>query len=427
MINFKDKNVLVLGLGVSGVAACKLLIEKGARVKVSEGSDTPEVRERLGEIEENLAGQEVGANTSEFCFSSEMVVASPGVDVTFLREKGVLNPDSIVIGELELGALFCAAPIIAITGTNGKSTVTELVGHILDLSDRHTVVCGNIGNPLCGEVGKLTKDSIAVVEVSSFQLETIDEFKPYIAVLLNITDDHYDRHGDYETYKCQKLKIFKNQGESDWAVIHKSLKGEVDPLPRVLFYGNNVGDMPVDEIPIKGTHNLDNIECVMKVCDILGIDSEIILKGIKCFKPLAHRFEKVAEVNGVEFIDDSKATNIDATRRALESVNKKVVLIAGGKDKLGDYQSIRAVIKDKVKVLVLIGEAADRIKEAFGEDVDTCVLKNMEDAVKKSFELADEGEAVLLSPMCSSFDMYKSYKERGDKFKQAVKNLRVDQ
>ncbi len=442
MMDVKDKKVLVVGLGVSGFAAAGLLARKGARVSVTENDDGEGIRQRLEKLSSYNIRVELGGHTEDFCADAELVVTSPGIDPKALplrlaEEKGVQ-----VIGELELGYRFCKGPVIAVTGTNGKSTTTELIGRIMSFSGRHTVVCGNIGNPLSGEVDKIGEDSVAVVEVSSFQIETIEKFKPRLAVLLNVSEDHYDRHEDMESYKAWKFRIFSNQGEDDWAVIHADLGN--DPLlgvvrGRLHLFGAEksaafVRDgnviirtgrrsevvMRAEEIPIGGEHNLENVACAALVSRIMGAGAPHIRKAVMTFKGLGHRFEKVACLEGVDFIDDSKATNIDATRRALESMDRRAVLIAGGRDKGGDYLTILPQVKEKVKAMVLIGEAREKIRNVFKSAVPVFEASTMTEAVKRAASMADQGEAVLLSPMCSSFDMYENYKERGKDFQKEV-------
>ncbi|MFH1552612.1 MAG: UDP-N-acetylmuramoyl-L-alanine--D-glutamate ligase [Candidatus Omnitrophota bacterium] len=445
MIDIKGKKVLVVGLGASGYAAAELLFREGARVSITEMTDTMEARQYLEKLAPYHPRFELAGHTESFCGDCELVVTSPGVDVRALPLSRAGERQIPIIGEMELGSWFCRAPIVAVTGTNGKSTTVELIGRILSLSGRHTVVCGNIGNPLSGEVSGLTEESVAVVEVSSFQLETIKYFKPSIAVLLNISEDHYERHTGYDNYKAEKFKIFMNQAESDWAVLHSCFSGEAmtsSIKSRLVFFGPETGGAVVgergisvewggkqeviikrEEVPLKGRHNLDNVACSVLVSRLMGVDNRNIREGIMTFKGLNHRFEKIGFFRGVEFIDDSKATNIDATRRALESMDKKVVLIAGGRDKGGDYLSVLPVVKEKVKAVVVIGEARDRIKDAFSPAVQILMAENMADAVKTSFSVAGEGEAVMLSPMCSSFDMFSSYAERGEAFQREVANL----
>jgi len=437
-MDLEGRNALVVGLGVSGLAAARLLASKGARVSVTEFSDSEEVREKASGLEDLGIKCETGGHTRSFCSGAELVVTSPGVDTRKGPVSSVLPAGSPVISELELGSRFCRAPIIAITGTNGKSTTTELTGRILSLSGRHAVVCGNIGNPLSAEVEKMTPESVAVVEVSSFQLETTAGFRPYIAALLNISEDHYDRHGTIEEYKAQKFRVFSGQTADDWAVIHADLYGEPmtkDIKSQLIFFGaekdpwchldgEDCGDLVnMDETPLRGKHNMNNMICSMLVSRIMGVEDRYIREGIITFKALDHRFERVGDLRGIEFIDDSKATNIDATRWALESMNKKTVLIAGGRDKGGDYLSVLSLAKEKIKAMVLIGEARERIKEAFAGSFPVLTAESMGEAVRRAYGIAREGEAVLLSPMCSSFDMFTGYKQRGEAFQREVRSL----
>jgi UDP-N-acetylmuramoylalanine--D-glutamate ligase len=442
MINIENKKVLVVGLGVSGYSAARLLLKKGALVKITDSSSDSEVKVRLDKLSKYNVDYELDGHTSHFCSDVDLVVTSPGVSsealpILLAKEKGIP-----IIGELELASSFCQGKIIAITGTNGKSTTTELIGKVLSDAGIKTCVCGNIGNPMAGEVDSRDKDTTFVVEVSSFQLETIKDFKPYISVLLNVTDDHYDRHANLEEYKKEKFKIFSNQNKNDWAVINHTFSSDpiVDKIDsRIVFFGHAEGSarikggkviysfndeenvlMETSQIPLIGHHNLENVACTLLVSKIMGISDGTIKDSIKSFKGLAHRFEKVADIDGVEFIDDSKATNIDATKRALESIEKKVVLIAGGIDKGGDYLSMLNLIENKVKAIILIGEAKEKIKEAYGGKVPTQSADSMKDAVRKAKSIALKGEAVMLSPMCSSFDMFSSYKERGDVFQKEV-------
>ncbi len=441
MLDVKGKTILVAGLGVSGLAAAELLLREGADVRVTDAADNGEVRARSEKLRRKGAEVELGGHTGEFLSGVDLVVTSPGIDpgeppLSFAAEKGIP-----VIGEMELGFCYCRAPVVAVTGTNGKSTTTELIGNIFSASGKHTVVCGNIGNPLSGEIENITEDSIVVLEVSSFQLETIDRFRPRVAILLNVAEDHYERHGDLGRYKAEKFRIFENQIPGDWAVLHRDLGDDV--LTEKIrsdkkFFGFDGGDasvsknavtldgepvIKISEVPIKGVHNLENVACAVLVADLMGVSREDIRQGILSFAGLCHRFEKVSDIGGVEFIDDSKATNIDATRRALESIDKKVVLIAGGRDKGGDYLSVLPLVKSKVVSMVVIGEAAEKMREVFSAEVNVIEEESLEEAVSKAASIAKAGEAVVLSPMCSSFDMFRNYKERGDVFQRAVRAL----
>lgn len=444
-VDLKDKDILVVGLGLSGYAAASLLAGKGYSVRVTDGSVDRAVSERAERLRAAGIRVETGGHTGGFCAGTDLMVVSPGVPRGALPFLTAEKNGTPVIGELELGFMFCEAPVIAVTGTNGKSTVTELIGHILAGAGRNTIVCGNIGEPLCGMIDDIGKDSVVVAEVSSFQLETIVDFRPQIAVLLNISEDHYDRHGTMKEYRKQKFRIFENQGKQDHAVVHESL--EKDSLFQAVrsrkhvygtgksasgIYADNVvingGErnetvIPVGEVPLKGVHNLENTVCACLTASLAGVEKETIRAAVRGFKPLCHRFETVGRSGGIEYINDSKATNIDAAKRALESISRPVVLIAGGIDKGGDYGSVADIVRQRVRAIVAIGEAAGVISRAFRDKVPVHTCKDMASAVKKASLLARNGDAVMLSPMCSSFDMYSSYKERGDDFRHEVTRL----
>ncbi|MFA6636069.1 MAG: UDP-N-acetylmuramoyl-L-alanine--D-glutamate ligase [Candidatus Omnitrophota bacterium] len=446
-MDVKGKKILVVGLGSSGFSSAALLLQKGAKVKVTDASDSEEIKRKSTILRDKGAHVETGGHTKGFCAGHELVVMSPGVDRSILSALFEEKKDISVIGEMELGYLFCKAPITAITGTNGKTTVTSLMGDIIALSGKHTIVCGNIGNPLAGEIGGITENSAVVLEVSSFQLEGIRSFRPRTAVLLNVTDDHYDRHGGFRSYKEHKFSIFSRQGISDNAVLHSDLRR--DPLVRnikskIFFYGDSSCRYTADkgsvifshdgksqtiitdkDTSLRGKHNMENIACCCQVAEIEGISLSAVKKAVKNFRGLEHRFQEVGTFGGVVFIDDSKATNVDAAKRALESVDKRVVLIVGGRDKLGNYGALVDLVKKKVAALVVIGEARERIKRTFSDHAKVYEAGSMEEAVEISVSAAKKGEAVMLSPMCSSFDMFDSYAHRGRVFRESVRRICV--
>lgn len=428
-MDLKGKRVTVVGLGNSGFNAAMLAVAEGAGVRATDAGDSPALRDAKKKLEARGAKVEIGAHTEEFIKNSDLVVVSPGIEETspalkWTRERGIP-----VIGEMELGYRFCRGRIIAITGTNGKSTVTTLIGRILKDAGFDTVVCGNIGNSLCGEIDKIEKDTWVVLEVSSFQLETIVDFKPYIAVILNVTDDHMDRYSKFSDYFAEKLKVFKNQDENDHLVLNYDAENlRVFDRPRakskVSFYKKSPAD--IFDTTLKGVHNTENILASILVASIAGVKMASALETIKNFRGLSHRFETVAVIDGVEYIDDSKGTTVDSTARAIDSCKGAVILIAGGKDKHSDYGAIRLKVKARVKELILIGEAKDAIGKALQGASSLHSVKDMDEAVALAHGLAKSGDTVLLSPMCSSFDMYKSYKHRGEVFRKAVGGLRCE-
>ncbi len=456
-MELKGKRVTVIGLGNSGVNAALLLVKHGAKVFATDAGINSELKKTKAKLEAKGINVEIGAHTEAFVKGSALVVLSPGVEESSKAVQWAIQHNIRIIGEMELGYQFCKGRIIAITGTNGKSTVTTLIGEILKNGGADAVVCGNIGNSLCGEVAKIKKDTWVVIEVSSAQLERIGTFKPHIAIILNITDDHMDRYKNFYEYFNYKLKIFANQDKNDILILNhdaenlRNIKGLAGS--NVLFYSKNkpttsVHDISayvkdewiccicgegekeivhINDIKLKGIHNLENVIVCSLIGMIIGVTARAIRDTVRTFTGLSHRFETVAVVDGVEYIDDSKSTTVDSTKRALESCEKPVILIAGGKDKHSNYNVASAIVEEKARHVILIGEATDAIKKSLIGSAPIYEAKDMDEAVLQSGKLAHNGWIVLLSPMCSSFDMYKSYKERGDKFKEAVKKLKSKQ
>lgn len=429
--NFKDKKVTVVGLARSGMAAAFLLKSRGAEVYVTDCGDSGDLRKNAKLLRKKGIRVEIGVHTRGFVKGKDLMVISPGVPENSPVFKWAAEERVPVIGEIELGYLCCEAPIVAVTGTNGKSTTATLIGAILKKAGRKAVVCGNIGNPFCGEISKARKDSIVVLEVSSFQLESIRKFRPYISVVLNISQNHFDRHPDLKSYINAKARVFGNQKKGDWAVLNHD-----DPLvrglktktkARTIFFSRKKGIPEMvcrkEELKIKGEHNIENVLACLCVASIFGVKPEAIRKALLAFKGLEHRFEHVADIGGVEFINDSKGTTVLATMMALESCDKPVILIAGGRDKGSDFRRARRLIASKVKKLILIGEAKDKIRKHLNGAVPSIEAGSMEDAVGKAYSGADPGDCVLLSPMCASFDMFRNFEERGKIFKKAVKGL----
>ena len=338
-----------------------------------------------------------------------------------------------IISELELGYHFCKGIIVAVTGTNGKSTVVSLLGEILRRAKIPVKVCGNIGNSLSGEVGAISKKTVVILEVSSFQLEWISSFRPKIALILNMTADHLDRHSSFKEYINYKMRIFENQKPEDYAILNYddvTLRGAAKShriRAKILYFSAKKKEKKLFEIKntrLKGAHNLENILAAGLAAKLLGVKKASLKKSIEGFKPLGSRFEKVATIGGIDFINDSKATNIDSTRQALLSLERKAILIAGGKDKNLSYEEILPAVKKAVKKIILIGETTPKMRDIFKKVVATEESGSLEEAVRAAYESASSGETVLLSPMCSSFDMFKSYKERAEVFVGAVRKLK---
>ncbi|MFA6078536.1 MAG: UDP-N-acetylmuramoyl-L-alanine--D-glutamate ligase [Candidatus Omnitrophota bacterium] len=449
-MELKGKKVTVVGLGNSGINAAMLLDGLSAEVWATDSRDNDDVRRAIKVFGKRAIKTELGGHTKEFISGSDLVVISPGVDDNALPVKWAISEGVPVISEMELGYEFCKGRIIAITGTNGKSTVTKLIGEILKNGGFDTVVCGNIGNSLSGEIPRIKKDTWVVLEVSSFQLEKTIRFKPAVSLILNITDDHLDRYKAFDDYFKEKLKVFANQDKEDALIINHDASNlhslAETAKAKVFFYskfdkvngaytkdgslvcpagGKETVVCSISDIPLKGMHNLENVLASILVGRIAGVAESSIKDTIRGFKGLSHRVEVVDVIDGVEYVDDSKGTTVDSTYRALESSDKPVILIAGGRDKNSNYHAIKGLVKDKVKHLILIGEAAGRIREALGDVVRTYDAPTMLEAVKLAHSLAEKEYMVLLSPMCSSFDMFKDYKHRGDVFKEAVKKIKA--
>ncbi len=442
---FKNKRITLVGLARSGMAAAHLLHVLGAEVYATDSGDSEELR-RNGELLKALGIEvELGGHTPELVKDKDLIVISPGVAdaspaVIWASEDGIP-----IISEIELGYLCCDAPIVAITGTNGKSTVTTLIGEILKKGGRDVVVCGNLGVPFCGEISKIKSNSIVVLEVSSFQLERIREFRPYISVLLNISQNHFDRHPDLDSYINAKARIFLNQNTSDWAVLNYDdtlVRGlKVKAKANLLYFSRtkkvvgaylnesslmistNGGEQllcEASQLKIKGGHNIENVLASLCVASIFGISQQETADAVRDFKGLEHRFEYITSIDSIDFINDSKSTTVLSTMRALEACDRPVILIAGGKDKGNDFKKARSTIGSKVKSLVLIGTSKERIKEHLRGVVPITEANSMEEAVRIAYFKADKGDSVLLSPMCASFDMFRDFEERGRIFKEEV-------
>lgn len=452
MMNLRNRQVVVVGLGKSGVAALELLKRQGAKARVTEVSAKDSVTSLAKKLKAEGIDVEFGRHTEGFLKGADLMVTSPGVAGAALPLKWAKDNKIKVIDEIELAYRFCKAPIIAITGTNGKSTTTSLVGHIFARAGRDTLVCGNIGRPFSGEIQNLKEDSIVVLEASSFQLSRIDAFKPRVAVFLNVTQNHLDRHSDFKEYFGAKMRIFENQAKDDWAVVNcedrnilkninkirakkilfspnlgEKISGNFASVAEgelfIKFGGKRFGICKIDDLKIRGRHNIENALAAISCAFIFDIPAKMIADAVKTFVGLEHRCEYVATINGVRFINDSKSTTVDAAIKALDACGGNIILIAGGRDKNSDFGIIGEHIKNKVRVLILIGEAADKIKNALAQATDIKKAPSLEDAAELAFRLAKRGESILLSPMCTSFDMFEDFQHRGKVFKEAVNRM----
>jgi UDP-N-acetylmuramoylalanine--D-glutamate ligase len=441
-MDLPDK-ILVVGLGATGIATVKYLAGLGKQVTITDTKKEEDLASAITNLKGVRFEGHFGGHRADDFLSHPLIVISPGVDNELPELKEARKRNIKVSGEIELASMFVKEPIIAITGTNGKTTVTSLLGEIFTKAYGDVFVGGNIGNPLFNYVLEGRKAKYVILEISSFQLETIETFHPKTSVLLNIAEDHLDRYKNYDEYITAKYRIFENQTEVDYAVLNGNLKTAYDIKANKLFFtacetlnegayfdkGNMYVRLSGREFvykralsPLIGIHNTENILSALLVSHIYGIEQQVIEEVLRNFKGLAHRVEPIRELNGVRFYNDSKATNVDATRRALESIEGKVILIAGGKDKGGSYKVI-ADLMDKVKGMILIGEAKERISDELGELTKTYMEKDLNSAAERAFEIADTGDIVLFSPMCSSFDMFRDYKERGNIFKKIVESM----
>ncbi|HEX7793260.1 MAG TPA: UDP-N-acetylmuramoyl-L-alanine--D-glutamate ligase [Vicinamibacterales bacterium] len=442
----EGQNVVVVGAARSGVAAAELLVERGARVTLSERRDEIAEATALADHGVNL---ELGGHRMDTFERADLVVLSPGVPpeqppIEAAKARGVP-----VIAEIELASRWLKGRVIAITGTKGKSTTTALTGKILEHAGFDVTVGGNIGAPLSAQVVRSTPSTLHVVETSSFQLEGIVNFRPWIAVLLNVSPDHLDRHPSVEAYVAAKARIFENQQESDWAVVNAD-----DPIVleiarnrrarqrefarRAQIESGTVIEsgwivrrekreserlVPLSAIHLLGPHLVYDVMAAATVGVIAGAPASAMTSAVEAFRGLEHAMELVAETNGIRFVNDSKATNVDSALRSIESFDSGLVPIVGGRFKGGDLGLLREPLKRRAKAVVAIGEARSRVRDAIASVVPVHEAESMDEAVRTAFDLAKPAGVVLLAPACASFDMFRDYAERGEKFKEAVRKV----
>jgi UDP-N-acetylmuramoylalanine--D-glutamate ligase len=438
---------MVVGLGESGLAVARFVAERGARVIVNDQRDREALGTAATEAESLGAELVLGGHPDSAFEDLDLIVVSPGVpplaQLDQAEQRGVP-----VVSEVELAARFIDAPIVAITGTNGKSTVTTLIGEMSRRLGRPLFVGGNLGRPMIEAAGTDAgaKGGLVIVELSSFQLERVSQMKVHVAVLLNITPDHLDRYGSFEAYAAAKARIFERQNAEDFAVLPADapdLRELVENDGTVVLFAGRTGDVrvvdgvltdsqsalriPVSELRIRGSHNVSNACAAVLAARLLGVGDDDVGSVLRDFKGLAHRTQYVRSVDGVEYIDDSKATNVGAAVASIDGLagsKGKIVLIAGGVDKGGSYQPLRQRMSEEGRAVVVLGEAAALLERAFADSpVELRRASSMGDAVTHAAALARPGDTVLLAPACSSFDMFRSYAERGDHFQRAVENL----
>ena len=448
-MELKDKRALVVGLGKSGVASALFLKSRGARVTVSDSKPEAELRDEILLLLDHGIAVETGGHGDRTFRGQDLIVVSPGVpfDAPQLAQARTLGEP--VIGEIELAAQFLPGPIVAITGANGKTTTTSLAGEIISAGKHAALVGGNIGTPAITFAGQAKPDTWIVLEVSSFQLETIATFRPRIAVILNITPDHLDRHKTFANYVNAKARIFENQQSSDFTVLNAddaTTAGLADRTRAQLFWfsrrkpvdrGASVRDgnivfrdghgeskvMLLSEIPLKGAHNLENVLAGITIGVLAGCEPEEIRGAVRNFKAVEHRLEFVTKIAGVEYYNDSKATNVDATIKALESFPGNIHLILGGKDKGSDYTVLNGLLRERVKRVYTIGAAAAKIESQIKGAVEVNHSETLETAIRRASEAAVAGDVVVLAPACASFDQFQNYEHRGRVFKETVHSM----
>jgi UDP-N-acetylmuramoylalanine--D-glutamate ligase len=448
-MNLKGQRILVIGLGKTGIASVRFLMGQGAKVTATDEKPRSELKDAVRELGSLVANLEFCAYNTDVLSRVDMVVPSPGVPPSNIILAEAQRRKIPIISEIELAYKFLKPPLIAITGTNGKTTTTTLIGHILAKDGKTVFVGGNIGNPLIGYIDGKQDDDYAVAEVSSFQLQWTHSFHPFISILLNTTCDHVDYHGSFEAYRETKERIFQNQEGSDLAVLNadepRSLLLAKHMSAKVQFFSTRTevtkgiflkdrtlvhytvdGDCeeyPLDMIKIPGLHNIENVMAAVMAARYCGCSPGSIVNAVRDFKGMPHRIEFTEEKNGVAFYDDSKGTNVGAVARALETFSRPIILLMGGRDKEGDFGTLSPLIKSKVKELVLFGEAGNKIDGLIGGIVKTSKCRTLKEAIELAYRHSLPGDVVLLSPGCASFDEFSNYKERGRFFKDVVKSL----
>lgn len=451
-MEFNNKNIVVVGAGISGIAVAAILAGKGASVTLNDNKKEEALLHDVSPAREAGVHIALGYQDNSILEGADMLVISPGVPVTIPLVREAEARHIPVIGEVEVAYQLCKAPMVAITGTNGKTTTTTLLGELVKTAKDDVVVGGNIGMALSKETEAVSEDGIVVAEISSFQLERVQDFCPTVAAILNVTPDHIDRHGTVDNYRLTKERIFAQQGEGDYVVLNYDepvVREMKERVPSTVFYfsrkeeltngmfvkdgaivlnwnGETTVVCPLADLQIKGDHNVENALAACSVAFLAGVkiaDMRAVLAG---FGGVEHRIEPVRELDGVGYYNDSKATNPESSIKALEAFSDGIVLIAGGHDKMTDLTEFMTKIKERVTHLILIGEAAGRFREEAEKMGVTSIIDagfSMEEAVKIAREKAKAGEAVVLSPACSSYDMFNNFEERGREFKRFVHAL----
>ncbi len=448
-MKIEGENISVIGAVRSGVAAAKLIKKLGGVPFVSDSGNMKKLKKSMMELQKKNIEFEFG-NHSERAYNCSLMVVSPGVPsdseiITTAKSKGIN-----IISEIELAFNFCDGNVIAITGTNGKTTTTSLCGYLFNHCGVKTYVAGNIGNAFSDIVLDVKENEFVSLEVSSFQLDYIKSFRPKVAMILNITPDHLNRYENkLENYTQSKLRIYENQTAEDYLILNKddlNLQINVSGQLSSIYYfslsqyvtdgcfldGQNIYyiergakkfECATNDIQLRGEHNWSNAMAVISAAKLFNLDNDKIISALRTFKAVEHRLELVMEINGVKFINDSKATNVDSVVYALKSFETPIHLILGGKDKGNDYSQIEDLVKNNVKQIYAIGSSSKKIKDYFSGKINVEIYSSLKEAAVNAFENAERDEVVLLSPACASFDMFENYEDRGKQFKKIVENL----
>jgi UDP-N-acetylmuramoylalanine--D-glutamate ligase len=446
--DLRGKRVLVVGLARTGVATSFFSAARGARVTATDSRGEAEIGETVAKLKEAGVTLELGSHREKTFLEQDLIVPSPGVPADEAHLQAARVKRITIWSEIELAYRFIRGRLIGITGSNGKTTTTSLVEHILKTAGMHTMLAGNIGTPLIGCVDRMRDDTLTVVELSSFQLELIDTFRPNIGVFLNLTPDHLDRHHTMEAYGAAKARLFENQTGEDAAILNADDRATTlyaPSLPRVYWFsrkqrvaegayvrgeeivfrqdGGEETLLKLQDIPLAGTHNVENVLAAAAAARLAGAPALAIAKGVRSFAGVEHRLEFVAEIGGVRYYNDSKATNVDATLKALEAFPGRILVILGGKDKGSDYTVLQKPLREKAILALLIGAAAEKIENQISGSVALERAETLERAVETASHAARRGDVVLLAPACASFDQFQNYEHRGRVFKDLVSQL----